>query len=223
MNFSAFEYWTDGWRDGSLMPNDEGLRRCNCGRFVLLKDLVEIDTAETSGLPHIERVPVELLPECIAKSEREDMEVAARLGYWRHLNHPYRQNYRQHREAEEAVTKASWVAANPDRRTWWDKLLRRQAPIYSRPPSSPFTFPPFEPTYEQLQNMRRLTALLISDASTSGYGHRLELAELYREQGLFDNAKQMIRTIDERAVDFTSKLISSLIKKRQTAPTRYRM
>jgi len=25
MNFMAFEYWTDGWRDGSLMPNDEGL------------------------------------------------------------------------------------------------------------------------------------------------------------------------------------------------------
>ncbi len=26
MNFMAFEYWTDGWCDGSLMPNDQVLR-----------------------------------------------------------------------------------------------------------------------------------------------------------------------------------------------------
>lgn len=88
MNFMAFEYWTDGWRDGSLMPNDEGLRHCKCGRFVLMKDLVEIESAETGDLPRIEYVPDELLPECIAKAETEDIEVAARLGYWRHLNHP---------------------------------------------------------------------------------------------------------------------------------------
>jgi hypothetical protein len=31
MNFSAFEYWKDGWRVQSPMPNDEGLRRCKCG------------------------------------------------------------------------------------------------------------------------------------------------------------------------------------------------
>lgn len=69
----GFEYWTDGWRDGSLMPNDEGLRHCKCGRFVLMKDLVQIETAETSDLPYIEHVPDELLPECIAKAESEDM------------------------------------------------------------------------------------------------------------------------------------------------------
>jgi hypothetical protein len=37
MNFSAFEFWTDGWREHSPMPNDEGLRICQCGQFVLLK------------------------------------------------------------------------------------------------------------------------------------------------------------------------------------------
>jgi len=24
VNFMASRYWTDGWREGSLMPNDEG-------------------------------------------------------------------------------------------------------------------------------------------------------------------------------------------------------
>ena len=40
MNFMAFEYWTDGWREGSLMPNDEGLRRCTCGQFILMKETI---------------------------------------------------------------------------------------------------------------------------------------------------------------------------------------
>lgn len=223
MNFMAFEYWTDGWREGSPMPNDEGLRRCNCGRFLLIKHLTEVDTAESSELPWMSHVADDALVECIARADSQDLEIAARMTLWRHLNHPYRERYRQHRDAEEAATKAKWVSANPDRRSWWDKLRGRKAPVYTRPHNSPFTCPTFDPSPEQLQNMQRLTAILISDAATSGYGHRIELAELYREQSRFDDAEQMIRTLDERDVDVTSKLISSLIKERQPAPTRYRM
>ena len=76
MNFSAFEYWTDGWRERSLMPNDEGLRRCKCGQFVLTKDMVPVEKAEASDagehglndLPTMDHVPDELLSECIAKA-----------------------------------------------------------------------------------------------------------------------------------------------------------
>ena len=113
MNFSAFEYWTDGWREFSPMPNDEGLRRCRCGQFVLRKNMAEVEVADSSDLPRMNRVPPELLPECIAEANSEGLEVAARLEYWRYLNHSYRAQYRQHRDAEEAVTQASWVAANP--------------------------------------------------------------------------------------------------------------
>ena len=31
VNYSSFAFWTDGKRDGSLMPNDSGLRKCQCG------------------------------------------------------------------------------------------------------------------------------------------------------------------------------------------------
>ena len=68
MNFSAFEFWTDGWRDGSLMPNDEGLRRCQCGQFVLLKNLVEVSTADDSTLPSLSHVSTRQLPECAASA-----------------------------------------------------------------------------------------------------------------------------------------------------------
>lgn len=223
MNFSAFEYWTDGWREYSLMPNDEGLRRCTCGHFVMLKDMVEVDTAESSELPYMDRVPDALLPECIANASSKEMEVAARLGYWRHLNHEYRERYRQHRDAEEAAIKSAWEAANSDRRTWWDKFLRRKPPEFKRHPSSPFTYPAFDPTDEQLQNMKSLSKVLLDLTKSSGRGYIMELAELYREQGRFDEAEFEISTLDDKQVDVTSKLILSLIQEKQPAPMRYRI
>lgn len=224
MNFMAFGYWTDGWRDGSLMPNDEGLRHCKCGRFVLMRDLVQVDTAEISDLPHIEYVSGNLLPECIAKADSEDVEVAARLEYWRHLNHPYRQMYRDHRDAEEAASKTAWEAAHPDRRTWWDKLRGQKPPSYSRPLDSPFTYPAFEPSEEQLQNMKQLSKLLLAWGSESRRGYdSLTLAELYREQGMFDEAHLIVLTLSEDDEGVSSKLITKLIKEKQSALMRYRM
>ena len=223
MNFCAFEYWTDGWREGSPMPNDEGLRRCKCGQFVLLGNMVAIETVDESNLPHLGHVSGEMLPECISQAANENIEVAARLGYWRYLNHPYREKYRQHRDAEEAATKGAWMAANPDCRTWWDKLRRRKAPSYSRPVGSPFTYPAFEPTDEQLQNMQRLSAILEDWRKGSPKVDLLELADLYREQGQFEQAQSVIQALDDEWRGVTSQLISRLIKERQTAPMRYWM
>ena len=223
MNFSAFEYWTDGWREYSLMPNDEGLRRCACGNFVLLKDMVEVDTAESSELPYMDHVPDALLPECIENASSMEIEVAARLSYWRHLNHDYRERYRQHRDSEEAATKAKWEAANPDRRTWWDKFLRRKPTKYSRPTNSSFTYPAFVPTEEQIKNMTRLSDILIERQEASRRGYVMELADLYRELGRFDEAESMILTIDIDQVGVTSQLITRMIKEKQSAPMRYRM
>jgi hypothetical protein len=160
------------------------------------------------------------LPECIEQVGSEDVAVAARLGYWRLLNHPYREQYRQLRDAEEAATKAEWESRNPDRRTQWDKFRGRKAPSYRRRPGSPLTCPAFEPTDKQRQNMLRMSEL-VRDASRRG--HTRELAELYRETGRFDEAEGMIQTLDESEVDVTSKLISRLIKEKQTAPIRYRL
>jgi hypothetical protein len=171
----------------------------------------------------MDRVPDELLPECISKAGSEEMEVAARLGYWRHLNHEYRQAYRQHRDAEEATTKAVWEAANPDRRTWWDKLRRQKPPSYSRPVDSPFTYPAFEATDAQLENMKLLSAILQKWGFASRPGYTMELAELYREQGRFDESQKVILTLDQRDVGVTSNLIGKLIKEKQSAPMRYRM
>lgn len=222
MNFSAHEYWTDGWREGSLMPNDEGLRRCGCGAFVLKKDLLEVEGAVTDDLPRMDWVSVKGLFECIADPASEDVEIAARFSLWRHLNHIYRAQYRQHRDAEEASTEAAWRRANPDRRNLLDKVLGRRPVPYVRPVDSPFTYPKFEPSSDQLHNMGRLTEMLKTRGSNSEFGYQLELAELYREQRQFDEAAQMIQCLRLGSGDTTIDVIDDLIKRRESAPMRYR-
>ena len=223
MNFMAFAYWTDGWRDQSLMPNGEGLRQCSCGKFTLFKELVEIDTAESSDLPYINRVPSELLPVCIATANNKELEVAARLEYWRELNHAYRERYRIHRDAEEAENKAIWEAENPDRRTWWDKLRGREVPTYIRTDSMRFTVPEFDPSPEQLNNMDRLCEIFHDWRQKSLYVDKLTLAELYREQRRFVEAQEVISIFQEHYEGITKKLIMKLIKEEQNALIRYRM
>lgn len=144
------------------------------------------------------------------------------MEYWRHLNHSYRDRYRQHRDAEEATTEAAWQAANPDNRSWRDKLLKRKPPSYCRPANSPFTHPPFEPTPEQLENMVRLSAILASRGVAS-QSSTIHLAELYREQGRFEEAQLAMEALEKSQVDVTSKLISTLIQEKDAAPMRSRM
>ena len=225
MNFMAWAYWTDGWRDRSLMPNDEGLRRCTCGQFFLLQDMKaveESDDAEGEGLPFTMVVPDEQLPDCFDQAVSAQVEVAARLGYWRYLNHGYRDDYVEHRDAEEAAIRAAWIANNPDRRTWWDHLLRRPAPRYSRPEGSPFTYPPYEPTPEQLANMERLCELM-QPSGPAPQGSAMDLAELYREQGRFDEARAAMQAMDPKDLGVTGPLIARLIEEKERAPMRYEM
>jgi hypothetical protein len=205
------------------MPNGEGLRQCSCGKFTLFKELVEIDTAESSDLPYINRVPSEFLPVCIGTADNEEIEVAARLEYWRELNHAYRERYRIHRDAEEAENKAIWEAENPDRRTWWDKLRGREAPTYIRTDSMRFTVPEFDPSPEQLKNMDHLCEIFQNWSQKSCYVDKLTLAELYREQGRFAEAQEALSKGKDQDEGITKKLIAELIKEKQPALMRYRM
>jgi hypothetical protein len=224
MNFSASARWTDGWREDSLMPNDEGLRRCDCGRFILMRDLRQVDVADESELPNIQYAYLsgDLLPECIAAAEGIQVELAARLQYWRELNHPYRAAYREHRDAEEAATRAAWEVANLDLRTRWDKFLRRKAPSYSRPPDSPLTVPLFEPSEEQLQNMGHLVQLLARAKRSGRVVDPYMLVELHREQGQFGDARCVLQASEVDQSDRITHLFIQLIREEQPAPMRVR-
>lgn len=65
------------------MPNGEGLRQCSSEKFTLLKELIEIYTANSADLPYSNRMPSELLPLYIAGANNGELKVDAQLEYWR--------------------------------------------------------------------------------------------------------------------------------------------
>ena len=147
-------------REQSLMPNDHGLRRCKCGNFFLQSELITISEVDETDAPLAPRVPPEELPTAIAQTRTHAIELTARLGYWQHLNHAYRNLYRAHREAEDAATEAAWEADNPDRRTVWQSFRKmNRKPLYQPALDRAITFPVFEVSRAQHENISALLRL----------------------------------------------------------------
>ena len=209
------------------MPNDVGLRQCVCGQFFLRQQMVQVGQVAREEAAHLRplytvTVPDALLPHCIATASSERVEVAARLNYWRSLNHPYRARYRDHRAAEEAATQAAWQATHPPADT--DASPADKPQVYNRPPNSPVTCPAFEPTEEQIRNMERLADIFLEQHHASGGRYALDLAELYRELGRFEEAAHMLATLSEEdQQDASVQLMGRLLREQQTAPMRYGM
>ena len=221
INFSAMEYWTDGHAEGRLMPGGFGLRKCVCGAFYLGSELIDLGEDDDSELDFPSNVQPEDLPQAIAHARNAEVELAARLEYWQDLNHAYRQSYRAHRDAEEAANKAAWDLANPDPRSLWQKLRKLPAPAYARSSNSPFTYPPFEPSQEQQDNMRALLRLLETLDKRQPYLD--EIIELHRELGEFDEAAKALTDVEEIDQNISRKLLSDLVQEKRTAPVRYRL
>ena len=106
---------------------------------------------------------------------------------------------------------------------WWKKLLRKPLPKYIRSSNSPFTYPSFKPTSAQIENMKTLIDKLIYIQKKEPKRYITTLAELYRELGRFEEAKLQIQSIPEKEIGITSKLITDLIDKKESALIRYRM
>ncbi len=220
MNFSAFEYWTDGWSDGSLMPVGEGVRKCSCGDLFLTRECELVEIAESSEFQRPDFAGPDDFREHISKTSNQKLLLAMRLDLWRHLNHPYRTKYRTHRDNEEANLEAEWARSNPDLRTWWDKLRGRKAPSYQRPSGHPITFPYFDVLQEQLENMQALTELFLQRAAADR--DNLLLAELLREQGRFDEAKRVISFVKSDWDETRRKIIWKSIERLEPMPIRFR-
>lgn len=204
------------------MPDGHGLRKCKCGNFYLLRELVTISEVDTADAPSPAYVKPEDLPKAIASARNSEIELAARLDYWQHLNHPYRDQYRAHRDTEEAATQAAWETANPDQRMWWQRFRNaKRAPEYLPSPDRPVTYPSFDPSDEQGENMNRLLHLLSVGDSPTRYA--FEITELFRELGRFNEATQSLQTIKMENEGFAGKLLAELIKAREAAPVRYRL
>jgi len=220
MNFMSSALWTDGYREQPLMPNDHGLRRCKCGNYFLQRELVTISEVDETDEPLAPRVPPEDLPTAIAQARTQAVELAARLDYWQHLNHAYRDLYRKHRDAEDAATQAAWEAANPDQRTAWQKLRNMdRKPRYEPALERPITFPVFEASPTQCENMLALLGLI--DTADESKRHAFTRVELHRELGQFNEARQALVLVDQEDIASVCRLAMQLIDQCHAAPVRY--
>jgi hypothetical protein len=230
VNFSSSAFWTDGRRENSLMPNDGGLRKCKCGTYFLLRDCTTtgLNAGENPNFP--EHVYESDLPNAIQTASSENVELAARRTFWMYLNDSYREKYKSHREAEEASTQLVWASewhkANPDNRNTVRKiidvlLLRKRQ---SAPPAKdkPFTFPDFRPTEIQIENMLRLVKLVTDRPDNFSTNYPVELAELYRELGMFNEAISLLKKISEENHDKVTDLLTQLSVQKISAPIRYK-
>lgn len=209
MNFMAAVFWTDGWRENSLMPNESGLRQCDCGAYVRLRDMIDIAEGEQSDLPRLSEIPGHLLQDCIQSTKDDDMKILARFAYWRHANHEYLETYKAYRDAEEEENKLSWDAAHRESQSWWKRTLGLPTPEYVRSATSRFTVPPFEPSNMQIENMMMLSDKLLPSQRDDPTANALDLAELYRELGRFEEAQIQVNKIPKTKRAILAELLPS--------------
>jgi len=230
VNFSASAFWTDGKRENSLMPNDGGLRKCECGNFFTWRDCIKLglDADEKPNFP--EHVHPSDLPSAIKSTISLNVELAARRAYWIYLNDEFRELYKTHRDEEDLTRKAQWAAKwdleNPDRRSklkkLFDKLLLRKKPSAPSVPNEPITFPTYQPTDTQRENMLHLVELIKTQPENLTKEYPVELAELYRELGNYDEASALLKNVSPENQDVVTKLMLDLCHQRKSAPVRYR-
>jgi hypothetical protein len=227
MNFMAYGYWTDGDKEQSLMPTDGGLRMCQCGTAFLLQDTISLDIDASDEIKAPKHVEFAQLPQIIASTKFPHVEVTARRDYWRGLNDEYRVIYRAHRDNEQVLEEAQWFQDYYVSLPAWQRPVRKL--LGSEPPKNfpkerrPFSAPPYNPSSEQRDNMKRLLTLILADTEAPFTIDWLEVAELYREQGLFDEAREMLSRCNDDRQGVTWGVISRLVEGRTIGPVRFRM
>lgn len=223
-------YWTDGAKEHGLMPGGGGLRKCKCGQFYLLREAISLGLDAEADTPQTEFVDAADLAEA-THSTSPTVELVARREYWKHLNDPYRELYRAHRQAEEQSAQdkwdSDWHATHPDTRPVWkkflDRLARKKPPAPPPMDTRPFSVPPYQPSELQTQNMMRLLELILEKLHEPYGPDMLEVAELYRELGRFEEALDSLKQCPADDIGVPEKLMESLINQGQRAPIRYRM
>jgi hypothetical protein len=200
---------------------------CKCGAAFLLRDTISLDIDAGDDIPPTSHVEAVQLPQIIAATKSPRVEVTARRNYWRDLNDEYRVTYRAYRENEEALEQAQWYDDYYASLPAWQRSVRRL--LKSKPPNTfprtrrPFSAPPYTPTSEQLDNMARLLTLILCGAEVPFTLDWLEVAELYREQGLFGEAKDALGRCPEDQQRVTKGVIAGLVDDRCVGLTRFRM
>ena len=130
-------------------------------------------------------------------------------------------------DSKQALEQAQWFEDYYTSLPAWQRTIRRL--LKSKPPNNfprarrPFTAPPYTPSAEQRDNMARLLTLILAEAETPFKIDWLEVAELYREQGLFNEARDALDRCAEDQHRVTRGVISRLADARSFGPVRFKV
>lgn len=226
------QFWTDASMGDWKAPAESGLRRCSCGSLFLLKDLTYTDRRVGRGdttVPHAE--PVRGASALAAAQEAQassapnaaDMELAARLEHWWHLNSAYRAWFDQWRSAEDMAVRLQWEKDNPeivaewDRSNWEDMPLDYVPPPYIRPADAPYTWPVWFATAPVIENLQAILAL-----HNSGRVAVPDLlhAEIHRELGDLDRADAILSSVENGHLQLRD-LMRQLVRLRISGPWQF--
>ena len=87
----------------------------------------------------------------------------------------------------------------------------------------PFTVPPYYPAVEQLDNMKRLSGLILDGAEESFKVDWSEVADLYRDQGLFVQAQGALSRCTEGHQRVIRGVTQRQVADCSVGPIRFRM
>jgi hypothetical protein len=138
------------------------------------------------------------------------VEIIVRRRYWRILNEPYRDLYRDHRQKEDAkkITRDSFIS----------RLFLRVGLLKHQKEPLEFTVPSFTITKQLTQNLERLLVLFENEVNKD----YLEITEILRELSRFDEASKTLAKFSEEKSKLAD-LLKQLLMQQDNAPYRYRL
>jgi hypothetical protein len=193
------------------MPTDGGLRRCSCGAYFLLKNTFNVGFENERTTPSAEFVKDIDLALLLGEQLSKDVEIVVRRRYWRLLNDPYRDIYREHREKENNK--------NKKRNSFFSLFLLSfglRKPL--KKDELEFTVPKFFISKQLSQNLEELLTLLKNE-EIKDY---LEITEILRELSRFEEASEMLAKFSEEKNKIAD-LLKQLLVQKDNSPYRYRM
>jgi hypothetical protein len=228
INFTAYEYWTDGQNVNSLFPSDGGLRLCTCGQYFLLQNcdhLRVISEAKPRAPNGWQEVKNNWWDRFLHRPSINDImrnydtrteeEITASL-----KNMPIEAQVISESDLPIVIEKCEGnreILIEARRRLWrvmndpFRKVYRAHNEI------SPETYPSYEATYEQKENMLELAYLLEESYSPNW----LEVAELCREVGDMGAAKEALK-FSSKTDKILFDVVGELIATNYTGPVLYR-
>ncbi len=224
----ANEHWTDGRAVGSLSPTDGGLRRCTCGSYFLLSQSESLELIRKKEPVREITRSLQIEAWLRRKSGETTTQAMERLFGVRQVTAieaiqipipPVAERVSDSELPELLATNFTdhemLIVA---RRRYWRCLNDGYRAVYrTHKDTSPETYPAYEPSTVQIDNMLRLM-LMLEEIPPSNF---FEIVELHRELGEPEKALKILSAIKDQTNVF-ARISYELIAAGSSGPARYR-